>query len=150
MMKVYHTKRAAFQAAPVSLSRWKSVSLAHELTLAEFEGFESEFLEPARRAFDAVRNKWPCESQLQEGSLAQIQIEKARTAFEPVTARHAELADAVNDAVDDLLDTPAPSIAAMAMKLRAVVEQDHRGHHSAEDVLRLLLADAQRLSGEAF
>lgn len=147
MMKIYHTTRAAFQTAPISLSRWKTVTAAHEHALAELRGFELEFLNPAQRAFAAVRNKWPGESQLREGSLAQIQLNKARTELEPVRKRHEELIDAVNGTVDELLETPAPSMAAMALKLRTVVQSDCKGHQSPDDVLKLLLADAQRLSG---
>lgn len=149
MIKVYNTTRMAFQTAPVSLSRWKSVSAAFDRAMAELHGFEREFLEPAERAYMAVRAKWPDDSRLREGSLAQMQMEKARTAFEPVKARHNVLAGVANDAVDDLIGTPAPSIAAMAAKLRIAVEGECKGRRSAEDTLRLLLADAQRLSGEA-
>ncbi|WOK37415.1 hypothetical protein [Sphingomonas sp. C3-2] len=147
MMKVYHTTRAAFQTAPISLSKWKTVIAAHENALADLRGFEFEFLNPAQRAFAAVRAKWPGESQLKEGSLAQIQMHKALAALEPVRKRHEDLIDAVNRAVDEMLETPAPSMAAMALKLRTVVQSDCKGHHSADDVLRILQGDAQRLSG---
>lgn len=147
MMKIYHTTRAAFQTAPISLSKWKSVTAAHEQALGELRGFELEFLNPAQRAFAAVRAKWPGESQLREGSLAQIQMNKALADLEPVRKRHEELVDSVNDAVDEMLETPAPSMAAMALKLRTVVQSDCKGHHSADDVLKLLFSDAQRLSG---
>lgn len=148
-MKVYNTTRLAFQTAPVSLSRWKTVTAAFDQALADLHGFEQEFLEPARRAYQAVRDKWPGDYQPREGTLAQIQIEKASAVFEPVRARHAALAGIVDDAADDMLATPAPSIAAMAIKLRVAVEGECRGRRSAEENLRLLLADAQRLSGES-
>lgn len=149
MMKVYNTTRLAFQTAPVSLSRWKTVTAAFEQAIAELHGFEREFLEPAQRTFNAVRDKWPGDSELREGSLARMQIEKARAVFEPVKARHAVLTSVANDAADDMLATPAPSIAAMATKLRVTVEGECKGRRSADENLRLLLADAQRLSGEA-
>ncbi|RJF90726.1 hypothetical protein [Sphingomonas cavernae] len=149
MMKVYNTTRLAFQTAPVSLSRWKSVSATFEQAIAELHGFEHEFLEPARRAFTAVRDKWPGDSEMRKGSLAQMQIEKARAIFEPVKLRHDQLVGVVNDAVDDMLATPAPSIAAMTTKLRIAVEGECKGRRSADENLRLLLSDAQRLSGEA-
>lgn len=145
-MTMYSTKRFAFQDTP--LSKWKAVNLALECAIAAREQFRREQLQPAEEAFAAVRSQWPCESQLREGSIAQIRIEAARAEFAPVRAEFDTLHRAVIEAADEAIATPAPSMAAMAIKLRLLVEDGCGGTRPHDETLSILLADARRLSGE--
>lgn len=146
-MSMYSTTRFAFQDTP--LSKWKAVVLAWECAAAACEEFRRDQLEPARVAFAVVRSQWPEESKLAEGSIAALRIAEARGELTPIEARFETLGQAVDVAVDELMTTPAPSVAAMAAKLAIIADEERRGTLAAAEIHRLLLADARRLSGEA-
>ena len=146
-MKMYNTTRFAFQDLP--LSKWKAVNLALECCLAQLEDFRRDHLVPAEAAFQIVRDQWPCESDLRPGSIAEAQIVKALAVLAPAREAFEQLRDAANGAIDDLIALPAPSVAALAAKLEISVEHECKGTRATAEVMRLLLADARRLSGDA-
>lgn len=148
-MKVFNTTRLAFQHSPVSLNRWRSVNDGYDDTLAHIEAFGRDQLEPAEKALKAVRDKWPEESELKPGSIAELQIRKAHELYDPVRAEYDTLVHQANTAADEILATPAPSVAALAVKLELLLEQPYKGSHDLEYAMRQILADARRLSGDA-
>jgi hypothetical protein len=76
---------------------------------------------------------------------AEHSVWKAATNYDAIMERSAELGDAVHDAKWDLLEIPAPDLAALRFKLEDIMNEEEGVQLYRDEYMAIVIADYRRL-----
>jgi hypothetical protein len=132
--------------AAVNRRDWDAaVALLGRAEAAE-ESYRAGRMRAADRAFDAVRRRWPIDYDFSGDPAARAEVQAAMAVYEPFESRVNDLHSARLDAIQHLLQIPAPDLPALAIKIALTVDCEVYELEDGEECMAALKADGLRLS----
>lgn len=100
----------------------------------------------ADRAFHAIRRRWPIDYDFSGDPAARAEVQAAMAVYEPFENRLNDLHAARLDAIQHLLQMPAPDLPALATKIALTVDWEVYELEDGEECMDALKEDARRLA----
>ncbi len=128
------------EGPPEAWDRWSHSLDAYRDARSAQDAQHSAEVVPAQDAFDEARNRY---------GLMSAEAKKAGDAVDAPQDRFDELVDLTGVAMRKVMHTPAPDLAAAALKLEIAIEEDAFNATDVDALVKAILADLQRLDGAA-